>query len=385
MRYLTRTVWLLSAISLFTDMASELLYPIMPMYLRSIGYSMVVIGFLEGIAEAVAGLSKGYFGRWSDLSGRRVPFVQLGYALSALSKPLLVVWPQVGWVLGIRTLDRLGKGIRNGARDALLSDAATPDTKARVFGFHRAMDTLGAVLGPLLALIYLHYHPERYCDLFLWALLPGLLAIGAAALLKESAAPSNRSTKKPRWADMRVFWRNSPPPYRQTVVRFCVFTLLNSSDVFLLLRAREAGLSDTEVIGVYIFYNLVYAVSAWPLGMFADRWGMRRTWLLGLLCFCITYIGLAFTQQMAWMVVLFAVYGLYAAATEGIAKAWITNLVEREQTATAVGTFQALQSVAALLASAWAGLLWYWGGSTVALLWSGVGVLVLWGVWLRQS
>ncbi|MBK5194320.1 MAG: MFS transporter, partial [Flavobacteriaceae bacterium] len=148
MKYITKTVWILSIVSLFTDTASEMLYPIMPIYLKSIGFSIVLIGILEGFAEATAGLSKGYFGKLSDNSGKRVPFVQVGYMLSAISKPMMAVFIFPIWIFFARTIDRLGKGIRTGARDAILSDEATPETKGKVFGFHRSLDTFGAVLGP---------------------------------------------------------------------------------------------------------------------------------------------------------------------------------------------------------------------------------------------
>jgi sugar phosphate permease len=151
---LTRTVWALSLISLFTDTASEMLYPVMPLYLRSIGFTVVLIGVLEGVAEATAGLSKGYFGKRSDLMGKRAPFVQLGYGLSAISKPMLALFAAPLWVFFSRTVDRLGKGIRTGARDAMLNDVSTPATKGTVFGFHRGMDTLGAAIGPALALVF---------------------------------------------------------------------------------------------------------------------------------------------------------------------------------------------------------------------------------------
>jgi MFS family permease len=153
MKYLTRTIWVLSFISLMTDVASEMLYPVMPIYLRTIGFSIVLIGVLEGIAEATAGFSKGYFGKLSDHTGKRAPFIRLGYALSAISKPMLAIMVYPIWIFFARTIDRLGKGIRTGARDAMLSDEATPATKGRVFGFHRSMDTLGAVIGPAVALL----------------------------------------------------------------------------------------------------------------------------------------------------------------------------------------------------------------------------------------
>ena len=183
MKYITRTVWVLSVVSLLTDTASEMLYPIMPIYLKTIGFSVVLIGILEGVAEATAGLSKGYFGKLSDTSGRRVPFVQIGYTFSAVSKPMMAVFIYPLWIFFARTMDRFGKGIRTGARDAILSDEATPQTKGKIFGFHRSMDTLGAVIGPALALIYLYYYPGNYKTLFYIAFVPGLFAVIASFLL----------------------------------------------------------------------------------------------------------------------------------------------------------------------------------------------------------
>src|SRR5947208_1758797 len=173
MKVISRTVLILSMVSLFTDMASEMLYPIMPVYLKSIGFSIVLIGILEGVAEASAGLSKGYFGKLSDNTGKRVPFVQVGYALSTISKPMMAFFVYPLWIFFARTIDRLGKGIRTGARDAILSDEATPQTKGKIFGFHRSMDTVGAVLGPSLALLYLYFHPGDYKVLFYIAFIPG--------------------------------------------------------------------------------------------------------------------------------------------------------------------------------------------------------------------
>ena len=166
-------------------MASEMLYPIMPIYLKQIGFSILLIGILEGIAEATAGLSKGYFGKLSDLSGKRVPFVQFGYALSALSKPMMAIFIYPLWIFFSRTIDRIGKGVRSGARDALLSDESTKETKGKVFGFHRSMDTFGAFLGPILALGYLYLYPNDYKTLFFIAFIPGVLSVIASFYLKE--------------------------------------------------------------------------------------------------------------------------------------------------------------------------------------------------------
>ena len=171
-RFLNRTIWLVSLVSLFTDMASEMLYPIMPLYLKQIGFTVLGLGFLEGLAEALAGLSKPYFGHQSDKLQRRLPFIQWGYALSAFAKPALGLFQSAWTVFFLRSADRLGKGIRSGARDALLSDLSTTENRGKVFGFHRSMDTIGAVLGPLLALWYLAYLPNNYAGLFLLAFNP---------------------------------------------------------------------------------------------------------------------------------------------------------------------------------------------------------------------
>lgn len=359
--YLTRAVWLLSLISLFTDLASEMLYPVMPLYLQSIGFSVFFIGLLEGVAEAVAGLSKGYFGQWSDRLGRRVPFVQGGYGLSALSKPLLAVLATPAGVLLARTLDRLGKGLRTGARDALLSDETTPENKGKVFGFHRSMDTLGAVLGPLAALGWLAARPGQFRPLFLWAFVPGVLAVAVSLALRERPAVPSARPVQPFWASFG-YWRVAPPAYRRVVGALLVFALFNSSDAFLLLLARQRGVSETGVIGLYVLYNAVYVLAAWPLGHLADRLGPRRVLAGGLGVFAAVYGGVALARTGWAFAGLFGLYGLYAASTEGVAKAWVSNLCGKADTGAALGTFGGLGSLAALGASLGAGALWQLAG-----------------------
>ena len=373
--YITRNVWILSFVSLFTDMASEMLYPIMPVYLKSIGFSVVLIGVLEGLAEATAGLSKGYFGNLSDRLGKRLPFVQFGYALSAISKPLMAAFTYPLWVFFARTIDRLGKGIRTGARDALLSAEATRETKGRVFGFHRSMDTLGAVVGPLIALAFLAWRPGDYTMLFIIAFIPGIGAIVFTMLIQEKSKTPTENTAKPRFWDFLQYWSSSPASYRRLVGGLLVFALFNSSDVFLLLKMKEAGCSDGMVIGAYIFYNFVYALAAYPLGILADRIGMKRLLPGGLLLFAVVYTGMIFAESNVVFFALFFVYGLYAAATEGVAKAWITNICEKKDTATAIGTYTAFQSICALFASSLTGILWYSAGAGVAFAVSAVAAV----------
>ncbi len=368
-KLITKTVWLLSLVSLFTDMASEMLYPIMPLYLRDIGFSMVAIGILEGVAEAVAGLSKGYFGAWSDSIGKRMPFVRWGYGLSAFSKPLLAMFTYLPWVFFCRTIDRVGKGLRTAPRDALLSDEATPETKASVFGFHRSLDTLGAMLGPAAALLFLYYFPAEYKTLFLWAFIPGIAAILVTFLIKERKQYSDNKSKKGfSFLTSFKYLPQAAKNYKLLVISLLIFTLFNSSDVFLLLRMKDAGLSDTALIGIYIFYNAVYAALAFPLGTLADKLGFKNVLITGLIMFAAVYIGMSFISDWIGFAAMFLLYGCYAAATEGISKAWISNIVPKEETATAIGTYEGFRNIAAMIASFIAGFIWQQFGSTATFL-----------------
>jgi MFS family permease len=368
MRYITRSIWILSLVSLFTDMASEMLYPVMPVYLKSIGFSVLLIGVLEGIAEATAGLSKGYFGKLSDNSGKRVPFVQIGYALSSISKPMMALFIYPLWIFFARTLDRLGKGIRTGARDAILSDEATPETKGKVFGFHRSMDTLGAVLGPSLALVYLFFFPEHYKSLFLIAFVPGIFAVLATGFLHKKNKSPSATNKSTSFFSFIQYWKESPLMYRKLVIGLLVFALFNSSDVFLLLKGKQAGLGDITVIWIYIAYNLVYALSSFPLGIIADKIGLKTIFILGLILFAAVYFGMSMNIHLYVYLGLYAVYGIYAAATDGISKAWISNIADKKDTATAIGTYSGFQSICTMLASFLTGFIWYRFGQPAAFL-----------------
>ncbi|HEX7584243.1 MAG TPA: MFS transporter [Prolixibacteraceae bacterium] len=386
MKTITRTVWILSLVSLFTDTASEMLYPIMPIFLKSIGFSVVLIGILEGIAEATAGLGKGYFGKLSDNSGKRAPFIQFGYSLSAISKPMMALFVFPVWIFFARTLDRVGKGLRTGARDAILSDEATPQTKGKVFGFHRSADTFGAVLGPLVALVFLYFHPDDYKPLFLIAFFPGLAAILATFLIKDKKREQPVKKVSTPFFSFLKYWKQSPAMYRKVVVGLLVFALFNSSDLLLLLKVKQSGMDDTSVIGLYIFYNLIYALSSFPLGMLADKFSLKTVFTLGLVLFAAVYFGMALTSNLYVYLILFFLYGLYAAATEGIAKAWISNITDPKDTATAIGSFAGYQSIAALVASSLAGVIWYNFGAEAAFISTSVvtvGVVIYFVVFVK--
>jgi len=366
--YLTRTVIILSFISLFTDIGSELLYPVIPIYLASLNYSAFYIGIIEGIAEFIAGLSKGYFGVWSDNINKRLPFVRTGYILSSVSKPLMGLIANAYWILFTRTLDRFGKGIRTAARDAMLSAESKQTDKGKVFGFHRAMDTLGAAIGPALALLFLWLFPGQYTTLFVITIIPGLITIALLWRLKENSNYQNKEHKKTSFFSFITYIKNSSKKYKILISGLLIFYLFNSSDMFLLFKLKEMQFNDTFTIGMYILYNLSYAIFSFPAGILADKIGLNKVYLLGLLIFSAVYVGMAFTNSSTIIVLLFLLYGFYSAATEGISKAWISNIVPASETASAIGSFNSLQSVALLMASLIAGFIWVTFGSQVTFI-----------------
>jgi MFS transporter len=385
-KIITRSIFIVGLVSLFTDISSEMLYPIMPVYLKSIGFTALAIGLLEGFAEATAGISKGYFGKLSDAIGKRVIFVRFGYFLSGIAKPMLAMVAFLGWIFFARFLDRMGKGIRTGARDALLSDMTTKENKGKVFGFHRGMDTLGAAIGPAIALVYLYYYPTNYTNLFLIAFAPAMIGVLFTFFIKEKSSDKNKndssfvgmtsnnnnqssivnhpSTMLNPFAFIG-YWKQSGKEYKKIVIGFFAFTLINSSDMLLLLMAKSTGISDRNVIGVYIFYNIIYA--------------------LGLILFTTVYIGMAYLKGEEMLYVLFFLYGIYASCNEGITKAWISKISPKEVTATAIGFFSGISSILTLLASTVAGLLWveYYPSLTFLVSGIGAGLVVVYFIGLR--
>jgi MFS family permease len=379
MKAITRIIWILSLVSLFNDVASEMLIPIMPLYLKSIGFSVLIIGVLEGFAEAIAGLSKGYFGKLSDQLGKRAPFVRWGYALSAVAKPLVVFIANPLWVLLGRTFDKLGKGLRTGARDAILSDESAHTDRGKVFGFHRSMDTVGAAIGPSIALIFLFYNPGNYRFLFLFSIFPGIVAVALTFLIKDKKIEKgNKPNTTIRLFPKFDYWKRSTPAYKSLVIGLLFFTLFNSSDVFIILRMKQSGLSDMMLIGIYIFYNLVYALTSFPVGIVADKIGLKKIFIIGLIIFAFVYIGMGVNNNTYIYAVLLFFYGLFYACNEGISKAWISKICDKKDTATAIGMFSGLQSIATLIASTLAGFIWYKFGSFYTFtITGGAAVLVV--------
>lgn len=382
----TRNIWLLSWISLLTDVASEMLYPIMPIYLSSLGYGPLSIGVIEGIADFVSGFSKGLFGYLGDRWKKPEWFVRLGYGVSALAKPFMGVAQSVGLILTARMIDRFGKGIRTAPRDALLAADSKPENRGTVFGFHRSMDTLGATIGPLLAIAFLFYWPGQYRQLFLWSIVPGGLALLLTLAVRHPRSQAlTRTTEgegvKFSWKNFGAFWQSAPRDYKKLVWGFLLLAIVNSSDMFLLLRVHtlmgvEEHLPWTwlkpelMVIWVYVFYNLIFTVAAFPLGILSDRWGFRPVFILSLLCFAGTYGLLG--QQVSWQWVFgaFLLYGIFAAGNEAIKTAWLSRTLNQNTQGTGLGLFMSLNSVGFLVASLLTGTMWsWWGGPpTLALI-----------------
>jgi len=377
-QYITRPIWLLSLVSLFSDITSEMIYPIMPIYLQSIGFSILWIGILEGIAEAIAGLSQGYFGKASDLAGKRMPFVRLGYALTALSKPIIGVFRDPFLILLARSADRFGKGIRTGARDAILSTETTNSHKGRVFGFHRSMNTTGAVIGLLLALGYLYYHPGDYQALFLISAIPAVISVALTFFVTDSQVHLSKPNPEISAFTFLSYWSKSSNEYKKVVIGLLAFTLFNASDFFLLLKMKQDGLDDISIISIYIFYNLVYAVTALPLGILADRIGLKAMLIIGLCAYAILYFGMALMSGGTPFFFFFFAYGIYSSATEGISKAWISNTCESQDLGTALGTFLGFQSITLMIASILTGILWSLiGASTTFLIVGSITTLLI--------
>ena len=364
MKKIPQQVKVLGLISLFTDMASEMLYPITPIFLTAVlGSSMAIVGLIEGLAEITSGLCKGYFGRLSDKLGRRSIFVRIGYSLSALSKPLPGIFPHISTVLFARVTDRVGKGIRTAPRDALLANYADNNSGA-IFGFHRGMDTLGAALGPVCALILLHFYPDNYILIFLVAFIPSVAAVAFTIPVKDRPLEIEVNEKK----HYKSFWSSASPQYKKLVFLITIFSLVNSSDVFLILKSKDIAGSTTQAIWGYIFYNLIYASASYPIGRMADKFGKRNIFIIGLLIFSLVYLGFATTSHEIIIWLLFALYGIYAAATEGVAKAWVSDLIPDQRRGTAIGLLTMLSSLAIMSGSFLTGILWDQFGSRIPFL-----------------
>jgi MFS family permease len=368
---LHRNVWVVTITSLLTDISSEMIVHLVPLFLSNVlGVRTVVIGLIDGIAETTASLLKIYSGALSDRLGKRKWITVTGYALSTLAKPFLYIANTWGWVLGVRFADRVGKGIRTAPRDALVADSVEPAQRGLAFGLHRAGDTLGAFIGLGLAALIVWLNQSRAESLtratfqaaILISIVPAVLAVIVLAVGANDVARANPS------AAPSLSLKGFDNRFKSFLLVVVLFTLGNSSDSFIVLRGQERGLNVVQVMLMVMTFNLIYAGLAGPLGALSDRIGRRRLILLGWFAYGLVYLGFAFSQTgwQVWM--LFGLYGIYYAATEGVAKALVADIVPEVQRGTAYGLYAAAVGLTALPASLIAGILWQGIGA-----WTGFG------------
>ncbi|QHA07659.1 MFS transporter [Streptomyces broussonetiae] len=369
--WLTHNVKVLCGVSFLQDAASELLYPILPIFLTTVlGAPPAVVGAIEGLAEGAASVTKVAAGRLADRFARR-PLIGAGYGLAAVGKLLIAlatVWPLV---LVARVVDRLGKGVRGAPRDALLVDGVPQRQRGKVFGLHRAADTAGAVVGPLVGLALYEGLDHRLRPLFWVAVIPAVASVALVAVVRDPGRTGGASAKA-----VRTRWRSLPRPYWRVLTVLFAFNLINFPDALLLLRAHELGLSTAGVVGAYAVYNLAYAALSYPAGALSDRLPRPLVFAAGLVFFAVGYLGLGLIHAPWLVFVVLPLYGGFAACTDGVGKAWISTLVPDRQQGTAQGLYQGATGAAVLLAGLWAGLAWGSDGH-VPLLVSGAAALAL--------
>jgi len=350
------TVAVLGLVSFFNDLASEMIYPIVPIFLTTVLHASIpIIGFIEGFVEAVASITKYFFGVYSDYLRKRKIFVTLGYSFSAISKILIGL--AFGWqmVLLARFVDRVGKGIRTAPRDSLLLENTTPQDKGYIFGFHRAFDSLGAVFGPLLALVILYFLKDNIRQTFFIAFIPAFIAI---LLLAFFVKEKKQDFKVEKYKFVKINFKNMDIRLKLFLVISFLFAVGNSSDVFLLLQAKNLGLATIAVVLAYVLYNISQTIFATPAGILADKFGAKKIFAGGLLVFSIVYLFFGLIHSSFWIWFLFPVYGVYIAATDGVSKAYVSEFIEKKESGTYFGAYYTLTAIGTFFASVIGGLLW---------------------------
>lgn len=360
-RALPRTVWLLAAISLVNDAASDMIYPLVPIYLASILMAgPKVLGLIEGIAEAVSSLLKLFAGVISDRSRKARIWVIAGYAMAGFARPLIGLASSWPGVLACRFADRIGKGLRSAPRDALISLSVEPSQRGLAFGFHRSMDNFGAVVGPLIAVALLAAGVELR-TIFLLAIIPAVLVLVLAVKVPEPERPLDAGKPPIRWA-----FNGLPPAFRRYLVVLGLFTLGNSSNMFLLLRANELGADAVRTTLMWALYSFIAALLAAPLSALSDRFGRTNLLSMGWAAYALAYLAIGFLPHADWALWLaFAGYGVVTASLEGTEKALVADLVPREQSGTAFGWYNLVAGILLLPASLLFG--WLWSSFTPAV------------------
>ncbi len=368
-----KNVTITGFVSFFMDVSSEMIYPLVPLFLaNTLGVNKSLIGLIEGIAESTASLLKVFSGWYSDRIGNRKWLMAGGYGIATLSRPFVAL--ASGWhqVLGSRFLDRFGKGVRTAPRDAIIAESTGKAYLGRAFSFHRSMDTMGAVVGPGLAFFFLGLFSNDYRKIFWLSMIPGIIAVLLIVFfITEKKKTAALQTERPKLTLAHFDWK-----FKSFVVIATVFAVGNSSDVFLILRAQQVGIPTVTIPLVYLLFNLVYSLSAVPAGMAADKFGRKRLILMGFILFAILYYGFAVASGTKAIWILFGFYGLFMGLTEGIQKAFLATIIPQDFKATAFGVYTTAVGLAMFPASLIGGWLWdhvspaatfYFGASTAAV------------------
>jgi len=356
--------------SFLTDTSAKMVYSVMPMFLLSIGASKTSLSLIEGIAESTAALIKSLSGFWSDKIGKNKPFMLIGYGLSALIMPLYAFVFSPLQVLYLRFVERVGKGIRTAPRDSLVAGSVTNGETGKSFGVQKAMDNMGAILGPLLAFTLLIFYPENYKLIFIFSAIPGLLGILVLIFgIREAKKQDQHLLKKFRFKDF-------PKKFYLFLAIIFVFTLGNSTDALLLVKANEVGVKVAFIPLVYLISSIVSVLLAIPMGTLSDKIGKEKLLIGGFLIYALVYFGFGITKNLNIIFMLFAMYGLYSAMTDGIQKAFVSDIIDKNKKGTGLGIYNALLGITLLPASLIAGILYdhvnssvpfYFGACTAVL------------------
>ncbi|MBT1279691.1 MFS transporter [Thermoanaerobacter sp. CM-CNRG TB177] len=369
-------VIILGLTSLLTDISTEMVYPLIPLFLTSqLGASPTIVGIIEGFAESLASILKVFSGYISDKVGKRKPLAIAGYSFSTIGKMFLYFATSWGWVFLGRTSDRFGKGIRTAPRDALIAEAVDKENIGRAYGLHRALDTLGATIGIALAYYFLTFYRGDYKAVFMYSLIPAFLGVFVLFFAKESTVKRELSKK------LSFSWRSLDRRLQMFLIVILIFALGNSSNQFLLLRAKNVGFSESDVILLYLVYNIVYMIFSYPMGRLSDKIGRKKLLIIGYFLYGIVYLGFAVFGFKSAMWILFSVYGLYIALTEGVEKALVAEISPSHLKATVIGLHATFTGIGLLPASFIAGILWDTLGVTAPFYFGGImGVLAAIGL-----
>ena len=351
---ITKNIFILGLVSLFTDLSSQMVFPLIPLFLTTVlGAGAYAVGIVEGAAETAASLLKVISGYWSDKIKKRKSFVLFGYSLSSITKPLFAFANIWSFVLFIRVVERIGKGLRTAPRDAIVAESCDESVRGKAYGFHRAMDGIGSVLGAILAFLLLPV--LGYRNIFLLAFIPSIIAVLVILFIKEKNSPTKKETRE---TSIKLSFKELSMNLRLFIIVSSIFALGHFGYAFLLLRAKDIGLADNIAILLYVIFYIVYTICIIPFGILSDKIGRKPILIMGYLVFAITSIGLIFISNIYGILLFFVIYGIFYAMIDGIQRAFIVDLAPKHLKATALGAFHTSIGLVALPGGLIAGLLW---------------------------